>query len=105
MMPPSTIDEQTYVRFYLPLLKGGSNPMLSQSITLIGKTVTQYVQNATQVRFTATFPQASIGMDSSFFNFESNTITLNSSTIPSLSPDSIVEFYVGEVTVSLGLYV
>jgi hypothetical protein len=103
MMPPSIINGQTYVRFYLPLLEGGSNPMLSQSITLVGKTVSQYVRNATQIKLTATFPQASEGIDpemnSSFFNFESDTITFP-------FPDSaIVEFYVGEVTVSLGLYV
>lgn len=104
-MLKSTIDQQSYVRFFLPLLNSGANPQFSQSITLIGKTVTQYLHNVTQVRFTATFPQASQGFDSDFFNFEKNSITLNSSTIPSLSPNSVVEFYVGEVTVSLGLHV
>lgn len=104
-MLDSVIGQQSYIRFYLPLLTSGSSPQYSQSITLIGKTVTQYVHNVTQVRFTATFPQASQGFDSSFFNFEANSITLNSNTVPRLAPNSVVEFYVGEVAVSLGLYI
>jgi hypothetical protein len=39
-----------------------------------------------------------LGFSSSFFNFKSATVTVY---IPS---SSIVEFYVGEVIVSLGLY-
>jgi hypothetical protein len=48
-----------------------------------------------QVRITVTFPDAGIGFDSDFFNFDhlSETITLD---------DSVVEFYVGKVIVTLG---
>jgi hypothetical protein len=104
-MLSSAIDDQNYVRFYLPLLKAGAEPRLSQSVTLIGKSVTQYVYNVTQVRFSATFPQESIGFDSDFFKFEGNIVTLNSGTNPSLAPASVVEFFAGEVAISLGLFV
>jgi hypothetical protein len=93
-----------YVMFYLPLLESGSNPNYSQSVTLIGKTVSQYVHNATQVRITASFPKMTQGFDSRFFNYEQNSITLNSTSTYRLAPNSVVEFYVGRVSVSLGLY-
>ncbi len=98
----STIGQQNYIRFYLPLLESGSSPHYSQSITLIGKTVTQYLRNATQARLTVAFPQASQGFDFSFFNFEEDTVTLN---LTGPSSSAVIEIFVGDVTVSLGLYV
>lgn len=90
---------QEYAKFYLPLLSNGTNPMLSQSITLTGKNVVHYIRSDVQyVRFEISFPNADQGFDSDFFNFDSTSMT-----IP-LNPNSVVEFYIGDVTVSLGLH-
>jgi len=99
------VGSQSYVEFYLPLLQPGTNLGLSQSITLTGQSVTQYAQSGiTQVRFNATFPKASKGFDSGFFPFE-NTRANNQYTVTmNLPANSTVEFYVGKVSVSLGLY-
>lgn len=95
-----------YFKFYLPALVAGPNPHLSQSITMTGDEITKIaVNNVDQVRINVTFPNGgsgSSGFDSSFFNFESTTITLNSTTSPSITANSVVEFYLGKVVVSLG---
>ena len=105
-MLSSTIGSQNYVKFYMPLLKGGTNQYLSQSITLTGTDVTQYVRSSVeQVRFTVHFLQPLQGFDSDFFRFENDgdvdyyTVTVN------LLHGSVVEFYIGTVAVSMGLYV
>lgn len=99
------VGSQSYVEFYLPVLQNGANRGLSQSVTLTGKSVVQYVQSGvTQVRFNATFPSAAEGFDSAFFPF-GNTLDLNHYTITiDLPPSSTLQLYVGEVAVSLGLY-
>lgn len=99
-MMTSTVGSQNYVKFYLPLLQTGSISTSFQSVTLIGDPGTKYVyDDASAVRLNATFPAAAKGFNSAFFNFESNSVT-----IP-LNSGSVVDFYLGEVTVSLGLYV
>lgn len=105
----SPINQQSYVRFYMPSLSAGNNPQLSQSVTLIGKNVTQYMRgNVTEIRISVSYPAADQGFDSDFFKFyfisEANTYVLNSSSDPPLPSNSAVEFYMGEVAVSLGLY-
>lgn len=94
----TAIGNQNYTEFYLPLLQNGTNLGLSQSVTLTGQSFTPYVQSGvTQVRFNVTFPQAAKGFDSSFFPFQNHyteTVYLNST----------VELYMGDVSVSLGLY-
>ena len=99
------VGSQSYVEFYLPLLKNGTNLNLSQSVTLTGQSVIQYVHSGvTGVRFTATFPLASEGFDSGFFPFK-NTLENDQYTVTVNFPvPSTVEFFVGEVSVSLGLY-
>ena len=103
----TTVGNQNYIEFYLPLLQKGTNLGLSQSVTLIGQPVTQYVQSGvTQVRFNATFPKASAGFDSAFFPFR-NTLNNNQYTVTlNLDPysGSTVELYIGNVSVSIGLY-
>ncbi|MCX8150593.1 MAG: hypothetical protein N3D85_03715 [Candidatus Bathyarchaeota archaeon] len=102
----SKIGNQNYFKFYLPMLEGGTNLWLSQSVTLTGKNVTQYVlSSVSQARFKIGFPKASEGFDSSFFPFQ-NTLQAGyySSTLE-LPPNSVVEFYVGEVRVSMGLHI
>ena len=103
----STIGSQSYVKFYLPLLMGGPNPELSQSVTLVGSSVTQYLcSNVTEVRLRASFPQASEGFDETFFPF-GNQFLMSSYYEQDvvLAPNSVVEFYVGEVTISIGAFV
>jgi hypothetical protein len=92
-------ETENYYKLYLPYLIAGANPRLSQSITIIGKNVTRITEsNVNGIRINVTFPNQGLGFDSAFFNFRSMNETLN---IPA---NSIVEVYVGEVKVSLGLY-
>jgi hypothetical protein len=93
----STIGSQKYYKFYLPCLVQGSNPRYSQSITIATQNVAR-ISAVNSIMINVTFPNATLGFTSSFFNFKSTTVTVN---IPS---GSIVEFYFGEVIVSLGLY-
>jgi len=104
-MLDTIVGSQSYVEFYLPLLQNGTNLGLSQSVTLTGQSVTQYVQSGvTQVRFNATFPLASEGFDLGFFPFK-NTLENDQYTVTvNLPANSTVELYVGGVSVSLGLY-
>jgi hypothetical protein len=91
-----------YFKFYLPSLDNGTNRYLSQSITLTGDGISKITRNfVDQVRISATFPQAdSLGLDSSFFQFQSDSITL---TLPQdSSQNSVVEFYTGKVVVAIG---
>ena len=98
------IGSQNYVEFYLPLLTNGTNRGLSQSVTMIGEHVTQYAKGGvTAVRFNATFPRASEGFNSGFFPFN-NTLVSNQFTTTVTFPSSTVQFYVANVSVSLGLY-
>ncbi len=100
----STTGSTNYFKFYLPDLENGTNLYRSQSITLTGEGISKVTQDhVDQVIISVSFPQAaSLGFDSSFFNFKSNTITLDSASTPKLTPDSVVEFYVGNVIVTIG---
>jgi len=90
-------------KFYLPDLENGTNHYRSQSITLTGGGISKVIQTGVdQVIITVTFPKALLGFNSSFFNFKNTTVTLNNLSNPKLPPNSVVEFYVGKVTVVLG---
>jgi hypothetical protein len=99
----SMVGSTNYVKFYLPDLENTTNHYRSQSITLTGQGISKITQTGVdQVIITLSFPKASTGFDSSFFNFKSNAITLNNLSTPRLPPNSIVEFYVGKIVVALG---
>jgi hypothetical protein len=100
----STTGSTNYFKFYLPDLENGTNLYRSQSITLTGNGISKVTKDhVDQVIISVSFPKgASLGFDSSFFNFKSNTITLNNTSTPRLSSDSVVEFYVGKVVVTIG---
>jgi hypothetical protein len=88
-----------YYKFYLPALVAGPNPHLSQSVTMTGDDITKFTESGvSQVRINVTFPNGagSLGFDSGFFHFDhiSETVTLPAG--------SVVEFYIGNVVVSLG---
>jgi len=96
-MMTTEVGNTNYAEFYMPLLTNGTSPGLSQSVTLICQNVNQYLQSGiTKVTVTASFPLASKGFDSTFFPFQTTTQTV--------TLDSTVQVYVGEVAVSIGLY-
>jgi len=95
----------SYYKFYLPILVGGSNPYLSQSVTLTGSSLNRVMPSGTitQVRINATAlaaPSNPPGFSSAFFNFDHSSETIN---IPHGSSGSLIEFYSGTVSVSIGL--
>ena len=88
-----------YFKFYLPVLRAGVNPRHSQSVSLAGSSVLVDTKSSvTKVKIHVDFQKASLGFDSQFFNFDSVDEEVDVPT------GSIVQFYTGEVTVSLGLY-
>jgi hypothetical protein len=100
----STIASTNYFKFYLPDLENGTNLYRSQSITLTGNGIMKIVKSGVdQVIISVSYPKsADPGFDSSFFNFKSTTVTLNSTSTPRMMPNSVVEFYVGKVVVAIG---
>ena len=103
-MLTSTVTSTNYYKFYLPDLENTTNVYKSQSITLTGNGITKSIQSGVdQVKITVNYLKAANpGFDSSFFNFKSTTITLNNTSSPQITQNSIVEFYVGKVIVSFG---
>jgi hypothetical protein len=93
-----------YVKFYLPTLEpSASSPYYSQSITLVGSNIVKVIRSGVdQVRINVTFLNPGIGFDASFFKFEKTSVILNSTTTPKILPNSIAEFYLGKVTVTMG---
>jgi hypothetical protein len=100
----STVTSSNYFKFYLPDLENGTNLYRSQSITLTGNGISKVTQSGVdQVIISVSFPKAaSLGFDSSFFNFKSTTITLNNTSTPKMPSNSVVEFYIGKVVVAIG---
>jgi len=93
-------EQKNYFKFYLPVLSSGTNPRLSQSVTLTGKAVSVKTQGGVNtVKISVSFPKTSLGFESSFFNFDKITEEVD------IPDGSIIEFYTGEVIVSLGLHV
>jgi hypothetical protein len=87
-----------YYKFYLPVLSSGVHSYKSQSVTLTGRSVSVETGGAYSVKISVSFPMAEAGFDSGFFNFQSRVVEMN---VPS---GSVVEFYTGDVAVSLGLH-
>ena len=91
----------SYFKFYLPLLENGTSPYLSQSLTVTGDGITKIIRSGVdQVKINVSFPNTEF--DSAFFNFNSTSITLNSTTNPQITANSVVEFYLGSVIVTIG---
>ena len=93
---PNQSTSTSYCKFFLPTLELSSgNPYLSQSVTMVGGEITKIIRSGIdQVTITVDFPS---GFDSTFFNFDRLVET------KSLPEVSVVEFYIGNVIVSLGL--
>jgi hypothetical protein len=91
------LSSANYSKFYLPTLDNGTHLYRSQSITLSGNGIERFTKSGVdQVRINATFPKAALGFDADFFQFDHLSET---ETLPA---DSVVGFYVGEVTVTIG---
>lgn len=97
-----------YTKFYLPsLVPAATHPHRSQSITMTGNDITKIVESGvSQVRINVTFPNglpfSTQGFDSDFFNFDHTIDNYHASETVALLDDSVVEFYIGKVLVSLG---
>jgi len=92
------VEQKNYFKFYLPVLSTGTHPRHSQSITLFANTVSVKTESCNTVKIDVTFPKAGLGFDADFFRFDSVE------EIVDVPEGSIIEFYTGEVVVSLGLY-
>jgi hypothetical protein len=93
----------SYFKFYIPYLtKGGTTLSSSPSVTLTGENVTKITETGVNKVIISVSPNANSGFDTSFFNFTNTTITLNNTTNPRIPPNSVVEFYFGEVQVVEG---
>jgi hypothetical protein len=91
------LDSENFTKFYLPTLVNGTHLYHSQSVTLSGSGISKSIKiGVDQVRFNVTFPKAALGYDQSFFKFD------HLSEIKFLPHTSVVEFYVGTVTVTIG---
>ena len=93
-------EEKNYFKFYLPILSSGTHSRYSQSVTLAGSTVSVKTEGSVnKIRVQVSFLKGSLGFAEDFFNFERVEEEVD-------VPDgSIIEFYTGEVIVSLGLHV
>ena len=93
-----------YVKMYLPVLKAGEAPRLSQSITLTGKSMeARTLSNVTSIDVSVSFPRAASpeNFDSAFFNFPFNSEEI---PVPSSGYDNVVfELYLSEVSVEFGI--
>jgi hypothetical protein len=103
-MLTSNVASTNYFKFYLPDLENGTNLYRSQSVTLTGNGISKVTRSGVdQVSISVSFPKAmSLGFESSFFNFKTNTINLNSTSTPKMPLNSVVEFYIGKVVVAIG---
>ncbi len=88
-----------YTKFYLPILTSGTQTGNAQSLTLSGNQPSRETGSASEVKISVTpFPNATIGFNDDFFRFSNQNETMT------LQPNTLVEFYTSEVTVSMGLY-
>ena len=93
---PQQPNATNYFKFYLPTLEPGTHLHRSQSITMTGRDIIKIVRSGVnQVRINVTFNDG-LGFDSEFFNFDHISETID------LPDDSVVEFYMGKVIVTLG---
>ena len=96
----STIANKGYYNCFLPILTASGNDLhLSQSVTLMATAFNvTTVQNINKIRITVGFPNSTLRFDSSFFNFNSSLVDIQ------VPPGSSLEFFTGNIAVSLGVY-
>lgn len=92
-----------YVKLYLPCITQGNSPRSTQSVTVTGNSINATtVSHVTSINVTVSFPSptADMGFDASFFKFPSLYQVIN---VPDGYEDSILQFFVGGVTVEFGI--
>ena len=96
--PPTTTH---YVRMYLPVLKLGNSPRLSQSITLTGKSLNATTKtDVNSISVTVSFPKEGSGFVPDFFKFPGDNPENFDFTEYG---DVVLELYVSEVSVAFGV--
>lgn len=104
----STLNGAGYYEFYLPSLVSATSPYHSESLTLTGSGLSMETPsgNIASVQITATpassvinslNPALDFKVNNAFFDFQSPTETI------AISSNSLVEIYIGQVTVSIGI--
>ena len=92
-----------YYKLYLPILVSGNSSGSSQSIRLVGSTISLKTlkTNSTiqKLKVQIFFPKSDSGFDQSFFNFDN----VENEVIIDVPDGSIIEFYTMNVAVSLGV--
>jgi len=91
-----TIGDTSYVRLYLPILSVGETPKRSQSVTMTGDSVSKLGESITALKVEVSFPEADF--DNFFFNFPQLEEQVSFTT------ETVLELYVGEVDVGLGVH-
>ncbi len=91
-----SVGNTDYIRLYLPVLSGGSALDRSDSVTLTGKSVAKTGETVTGVKIELNFPLN--GFDNFFFRFPQTEETI----LP--DGEAVLELYVGEVEVGLGMH-
>jgi hypothetical protein len=90
--------QSNYYKFYLPILVSGNSPGPTQSVKLVGSTISLKMENAVRkVKVQISFPQNSTGFNQAFFNFASLEQEVD------VTDGSIIEFYTMSIAVSLGV--
>jgi hypothetical protein len=92
-------ETQNYVKFYLPMLAQGASPRSSQTVTLVSTSVSTNTESAVnRIKISISAPKSSLGFDLNFFDFDNIEEEI---AAPS---GSIIQFYIGGVTISQGLH-
>ncbi|MCK4436104.1 hypothetical protein KAU87_04760 [Candidatus Bathyarchaeota archaeon] len=91
-----TIGDTNYVRLYLPILSVGETPKRSQSVTMTGDSISKLGKSITALKVEVNFPEADF--DNSFFHFPQSAEQVSFTT------ETVLELYVGEVDVGLGVH-
>ena len=85
------------------LVTAYSNPYLSQAVSLTGTSIEKViVSGIDEIRINVTYPNIGLGYDSDFFNFNEIIDADHASQTVTLQSNSVVELYVGKVTVAIG---
>jgi hypothetical protein len=98
----------TYYKFYLPILvKANSNPYLSEAVSLTGLDIEKMiVTGISKVRVNVTYPngapQTTNKFDSDFFKLGDSVDFYHNSKTIDLQTNSVVELYIGKVSVAIG---
>jgi hypothetical protein len=104
-----TNSSTSYYKFFLPtLVRASASPYLSQSVSLTGTDIEKViVSGINQIRVNVTFPNgapvSNNGFDSDFFKFSNMVDYYHASQTVSLPSNSVVELYIGKITLGLGV--